>query len=285
MPAYGSTAWAVGYYESGKFAQRTLVEHFSGGIWSVVPSPNPSATQNILYGVAAISDSDVWAVGAQQDANAVWHTLTAHWDGSSWTVIPAVDAGDGGNQFYAVKANASNDVYAVGQQAGAGFPNAALIEHWDGISWSVVASPADKSATALPLGVTATDQTLTVVGQQETDTAPYTTYVAAGVPGALAIQNTPNIAGEENDLFGVATAADGLTWAVGWALDIAAGNHAPLILRGVNGTWSAVSNPSFPNQDSGLESIAAVPGGGLWAVGVTSSSNNSHYQTLIEYHP
>jgi hypothetical protein len=49
MPAPGK-AWAVGFYESGSFAQNTLIEHFSGGIWSVVPSPNPSNTQNLLYG-------------------------------------------------------------------------------------------------------------------------------------------------------------------------------------------------------------------------------------------
>jgi Phosphoesterase family len=284
MPAPGK-AWAVGYFESGSFVQSTLIEHFSGGTWSVVPSPNPSSQHNILYGVAAISDTDVWAVGAQQDSSGVWHTLTEHWDGSSWSVVPAVDAGSSGNHFYAVKANASNDVYAVGQSAGAGFPNTALIEHWDGKRWSVVVSPADPSATALPLGVTATNSSLTVVGQQETDTAPYTTYVAAGALGPLTIRSTPNVALAENDLFGVTTALDGSTWAVGWALDIAAGVHAPLILHGLQGVWSLVASPSFPNLDSGLASIAAVPGGGLWAVGVTSAGNNSNYSTLIEFHP
>jgi hypothetical protein len=287
MPAPG-TAWAVGYFVSGSFVQSTLIEHFSGGIWSVVPSPNPSSQQNILYGVAAISDSDVWAVGAQQDLSRVWHTLTEHWDGSSWSVVPAIDAGSSGNHFYAVKANASNDVYAVGQQAGTGFPNIALVEHWDGKKWSVVASPADPSATALPLGVTATSSSLTVVGQQETDTAPYTTYVAVGTQGPLVIQTTPNVALAENDLFGVTTAVDGSTWAVGWALDTAAGVHAPLILQSVHGVWSLVASPSFPNSDSGLASVAAVPrsGGGLWAVGVTTTSKNAAgYSTLIEFHP
>jgi len=226
----------------------------------------------------------VWAVGAQQDSSGVWHTLTEHWDGSSWSVVPAVDVGSTGNHFYAVKAVASNDVYAVGQSAGAGFPNTALIEHWDGKRWKVVASPADP-ATALPLGVTATSSSLTVVGQQETDTAPYTTYVAAGAMGPLAIQNTPNVALAENDLFGVTTAVDGSTWAVGWALDIAAGVHAPLILHGVQGVWSLVDSPSFPNLDSGLASITAVPGGGLWAVGVTSGGGSSNFSTLIEFHP
>lgn len=81
MPTTGK-AWAVGYYVSGKFVQQTLIEHFDGNVWSVVPSVSPGALQNILFGVAAITDSDVWAVGAEQDANGLWHTLTEHWRSS-----------------------------------------------------------------------------------------------------------------------------------------------------------------------------------------------------------
>jgi hypothetical protein len=283
MPS-AARAWAVGYFVNGRFQQQTLIEHFDGTVWSVVPSPSPGALQNILYGVAAISDSDVWAVGAQQDSAGLWHTLTEHWDGSAWSVVNAVDAGANGNHLYAVKALASNNVYAVGQQAGAAFPNQSLIEHWNGRAWSVVASPAD-AASALPLGVTATATSLTTVGEQETDTAPYTTYVTQGAPGALSIQTTPNAGAGENDLFAAATAADGSTWAVGWDINTTSGNHDPLILQGINGVWSLVSSPGFPaGSDSGLAAITAIPGGGLWAVGVTASSK-SNYSTLIEFHP
>ena len=131
MPTTG-LAWAVGYFENGRFEQKTLVEHFDGAVWSVVPSPSPGGRQNILYGVAAITDYDVWAVGAEQDSNERWHTLTERWDGSKWSVVNAIDAGLSGNQLYAVKALATDDVYAVGQQAGAAFPNQALMERWDG---------------------------------------------------------------------------------------------------------------------------------------------------------
>lgn len=286
MPATGS-AWAAGYFVNGKFQQQALVEHFDGNVWSVVPSPSPGAQQNILFGVAAISDSDVWAVGADQDANGLWHTLTEHWDGSAWSVVNAVDAGANGNQLYAVKALASNDVYAVGQQSGAGFPNQALVEHWNGKSWSVVSSPSDPSASALPLGVTATSSSLTLVGEQETDTAPYTNYVAAGNPGSLSIQTTPNAGTGENDLFAAATAADGSTWAVGWDIDTSTGNHDPLILQGVNGVWSLVSSPSLgAGTDTGFSAITAIPGGGMWAVGVTAPPKGAgNYSTLIEFHP
>jgi hypothetical protein len=278
-------AWAVGYYVSAKFQQRTLIEHFDGTVWSVVPSRSPGDQQNILYGVAAITDSDVWAVGGEQDSDGLWHTLTEHWDGSKWSVVNAVDPGVSRNQFYAVKALARNDVYAVGQQAGAGFPNQALIEHWDGNSWSVITSPSDVSASALPLGVTVTGTSLTVVGQQETDTAPYTTYVAAGTPSNLAIQPTPNAGSGENDLFAAAIGADGSTWAVGWDIEPSTDTHNPLVLQSVNGVWSLVPSPSFPaGSDSGFSAITAIPGGGLWAVGVTATPQGN-YSTLIEFHP
>jgi hypothetical protein len=278
-------AWAVGYYASGKFQQQTLIEHYNGTAWSVVPSPSPGALQNVLYSVAAITDNDAWAVGAQQDSSGLWHTLTEHWNGSAWSVVNAVDAGSTGNQLYAVRALASNNVYTVGQQANSAFPNQALIEHWDGSKWSVVTSPADPSASALPLGLTATSSTLSLVGQQETDSAPYTTYVASGAPSSLSIMTSPNNGTTENDLFAVANAADGSTWAVGWYIDPTSGNHDPLVLQGVSGTWGLVSSPAFGSgADSGLAAITSIPGGGLWAVGVTATSK-SNYSAVIEWHP
>jgi hypothetical protein len=205
------------------------------------------------------TDTDVWAVGAQEDANDVWHTLTEHWDGSTWSVVNAVDAGTSGNQFYAVKALATNNVYAIGQQADAGFPNDALIEHWNGSTWSVVTSPADGSGSALPLGVTATASSLTLVGEQETDTVPYTSYVAAGAPTALSIQSTPNLGTGENDPFAVAIANDGTTWVVGWAINPTSDPHDPLVLQGVNGVFSLVSVPNPANGgDSGFAAITAT---------------------------
>ena len=283
MPSPGK-AWAVGDFINGKFEQQTLIEHFDGTVWSVITSPSPGALQNILYGVAAITDTDVWAVGAQEDANNVWHTLTEHWDGSTWSVVNAVDAGTSGNQFYAVKALATNDVYAIGQQAGAGFPNQALIEHWNGSTWSVVTSPADGSGSVLPLDIAGTTSSLTLVGEQETDAVPYTSYVAAGAPSGLSIQSTPTLGSGENDPFAVAIANNGTTWVVGWAINPTSDLHDPLVLQGVNGVFSLVSFPNPANGgDSGFAAITAIPGGGLWAVGVTATSK-SNYSTLIALH-
>jgi hypothetical protein len=199
-------------------------------------------------------------------------------------VVSAAEAtGSTGSQFYAVTALAANNVYAVGQQSGAGFPSSALIEHWNGSVWSVVSSPSDPFASALPLGVTAAGSTLTVVGQQETDTAPYTNYVATGTPSKLSIASTPDSGNGENDLFGVAVGADGTIWAAGWDINTTTGNHDPLVLQGANGSWSLAFTPGLAG-DSGFAAITAIPGGGLWAVGVTSSAKGN-YSTLIEWHP
>ena len=42
-----------------------LFEHWDGSTWSIVPGANTTGTsaQGILYGVAAVSTGDVWAVG------------------------------------------------------------------------------------------------------------------------------------------------------------------------------------------------------------------------------
>ena len=44
---------------------------------------------NTLVAVAAISSDDVWAVGQQRYTEMEGETLTLHWDGSTWTVVPS----------------------------------------------------------------------------------------------------------------------------------------------------------------------------------------------------
>src|SRR5207253_7101542 len=82
--------WAVGFYGPFSGPTHTLVEHWDGTSWSVVPSPDPSASGSILYGITAVSANDVWAVGDYPYGSAGGHvTLTEHWDGSSWSVVPS----------------------------------------------------------------------------------------------------------------------------------------------------------------------------------------------------
>ena len=277
--------WTVGYFVDASFHEKTLVEHFDGSTWTVVRAPSPGARQNILYGVAAIAENDVWAVGGFQDGKDTWHPLAMHWDGRSWTQVAAAEPGATGNVFYAVSSS-KDGVFATGQQAGTHFPGKSLVEQWDGGVWHVVSTPADPGGTDISLGIAASGSTVSIVGDRESSLAPYTTFVATGGDTGLDPVSTPNAGAGENDLFSAATARDGSTWAVGWLIDPSSGNHDTLVEHGVNGVWSVVDSPN-PNPslgDNGLSSIAHIPGGGLWAVGLTTNTDGNN-AALILFHP
>ena len=60
-----SDAWAVGGRGAiAAITAGTLIEHWNGSHWTVVSSPTPGLLGYELTGVAAVSDHDVWAVGA-----------------------------------------------------------------------------------------------------------------------------------------------------------------------------------------------------------------------------
>ena len=70
-------------------------------------------------------------------------------------------------------------------------------------------------------------------------------------------------------------------------IDPSSGNHEPIIEQGADGRWSIVATPDLSGDqgDNGFAGIAAVPGGGLWAVGLQTNAITGAPQTLIEYHP
>jgi len=75
-----SDALAVGYYTAGVggFPDRTLAERWNGTGWTQVPSPNPSASDNLLGGVAAASPASFWAVGGYANNSQAQQALVFH---------------------------------------------------------------------------------------------------------------------------------------------------------------------------------------------------------------
>jgi hypothetical protein len=54
----------VGYWVGSDGYRRTLAEHWNGSVWSIVSTPvHSSLVEDYLFGVTAITSSDVWAVG------------------------------------------------------------------------------------------------------------------------------------------------------------------------------------------------------------------------------
>lgn len=85
--------WTVGNYSSRKGGTATLIERWNGKKWQQVSSPSPGAFANILYGVAALSSSNAWAVGEYLPTPSAAYTLTEHWNGKAWKVVPSPSPG------------------------------------------------------------------------------------------------------------------------------------------------------------------------------------------------
>ncbi len=133
-----SDVWVVGYYADAISMSRTLIEHWDGSAWAVIPSPNGGPSYNVLTGVAAASANDVWAVG-YYFVN-VDEALVEHWNGSGWTIVPT-PMSSSPNHFTGVAAVSANDVWAVGYLQTGPTTLLTMIQHWDGSSWAVVSSP------------------------------------------------------------------------------------------------------------------------------------------------
>jgi hypothetical protein len=176
-------AWAVGTrFDVPVTFGRTLVEHWDGASWEVVPSPNvdPAGTEgtldNSLAAVAAIGPDDVWAVGSFQERGNVREgppsnrPLAMHWDGSAWRIVAVPDVGLG--ELNGIAAVSADDVWGVGSSWQAGSARRSpLLLHWDGRAWTRIEAPTDASGelagiAAVPGGG------LWAVGSQEAGSAP-----------------------------------------------------------------------------------------------------------------
>jgi hypothetical protein len=158
-------AWAVGGYGQG-VPGRTLIEHWNGTSWSVVPSPNKGPFPNSLSDVVAVAPDDVWAVGTWFTKAFDDRTLTLHWDGTSWSVVSSPTPGRIAD-FAGVVVVATDDAWAVGgwvdPQANA---LRTLVEHWDGTSWTVVESANKGSSDNHLWGIAAAAGRMLAVGDR-----------------------------------------------------------------------------------------------------------------------
>jgi hypothetical protein len=95
-------------------------------MWSVIPSPSPTG-DDILLGVAAISTSDVWAVGDYSDGGN--NHLVVQWNGTSWNVVPTPFRHGTVSTLAAVSADSAGDIWAAGLDINNHFVYHTLIEH------------------------------------------------------------------------------------------------------------------------------------------------------------
>ncbi len=131
---------AVGEDEVGSIA-RSLVLVWDGATWAVAPTPDPGiAADHYVNGVACVSVSSCVAVGRAETAGTS-PPLVLVWDGSAWSDASPPDPAPGvGTNLVGVSCTSTSACVATGWVGSPGTPSA-LVTTWDGVGWSVLATP------------------------------------------------------------------------------------------------------------------------------------------------
>ncbi len=273
--------WAVGFSANGNTSPgyATLAEHWNGSTWSIVPSPTPPgpAISPSLNAVAAISSSDVWAVGGEPPDLASYSGKAnlEHWNGSAWSIVaaPAVSQNWWSSSRFGVAAVASNNVWTVGD--GDSF-------HWDGTSWSVVFLFG--AQTFVAASAAGADNVWAVGSNRYYDSGcvcyygPYT--LAYRWNGTSWVQ-TNSLSPTGYDTFqGTAALSSTDVWAVGTSG--APGTTLTLTENWNGSSWSVVSSANASTSQNVLDAVAGVASNDVWAVGFYANSTNAQL-TLVEH--
>jgi hypothetical protein len=217
--------WAVGHQQDETGTYGTLIEHWDGARWSVVPSPDPGSSGNHLYGVAAAGPGDVWAVG-QRDGSHSDLPLVEHWDGHDWAAVDVPSAGLTGGLLQGVAVHGSQ-VWAVGQSDDGTHQARPLVEHLRGGVWSAEQPAGLGSGFSNVTGVAYADGTVWLVGSYlDQASGNQLTLVARDSGSGWQQVPAPNPGTGDKVLGGISAAGD-TAWAVGYFKTPAA--RSPLI--------------------------------------------------------
>ena len=233
-------------------------------------SASAAGSAGQLHAVAAVSATDVWAVGCSGGCNGP-DSLVLHWNGKKWSKVASPDPSTVSSLLFGVTAVSGTDVWAAGSE----IPDAStllsttMVLHWNGKKWSRVHSPTVSDASTTLYGVSADSATdAWAVGNE-------CIYPACPDPGITTDTFTmhwngkkwsrvasPSFGGTNNVLFGVSALRPDNAWAVGDSSVTGA-----LIVHWNGKKWSEVpaANPGSAFND--LQAVSAASAEDIWAAG------------------
>ena len=204
------------------------------GAWTQNTPANFGGGNNILFGVTAITATNVWAVGNWRNSNgdpstvpptppSPARTLIGHWDGTTFTTVQGPNVtSTSSDRLISVSATSATDVWAVGRTTDNGV-DSALTVHYNGSTWSIVPS-ANPSTTS-------------------------------------------------NTLYSVKALSSTLAYAVGDYKDLNGRSHT-LIEKWNGSVWSEVpTGDIIPGYDSLLFSLSGLSSTDIWSAGATYAPN------------
>jgi hypothetical protein len=229
-----------------------------------VQTPPVSLPGGQLFGVAATSASNAWAVG--QDAGN-GKTVILRWNGTAWKRVPSpVPAG--GGALYAVAATSASNAWAVGGSDGT--PGSTQILHWNGTTWKQVPSPVPAGGGTL-FGVSATSASdawaVGCAGNCFQGFGGIKTLILHWNGTAWKRVPSPS-PGTGSSLSAVTAVSAHNAWAVGCTAFCFLSSASPhTVILHWNGTgWKQAASPAGATIGA-LNGIAASSAANVWAVG------------------
>jgi hypothetical protein len=272
-----NNAWAFGNATGA--ATATLAEFWDGHAWSISPSLNPSGGLfDSFNGGVAIAPGDVWAVGATYNGNTgLYQTLAEHWNGSAWTVVPTPNVSGVNNQFYAVAADGTNDVWAVGIYRVAPGIRGNLVAHWNGSAWSIVPSPNKGTGdNALGSVIAFAPNVAFADGGYNSPNAKTLIERWNGTKWSIAKSKNANT---NSNIFNMITGVGPTdVWALG---DYSTGSIFNSLAEHWNGTnWQLVPSANMGTDFTAIFGGTAVTAHDVWGVGLWSDGSNNFPYTM-----
>jgi hypothetical protein len=263
--------WAVGYFRESTYGEYTpLTLRWNGSQWTRVPVPQGFYGYR-LSAVAALSSTDVWAVGGSGDYGLA---QILHWDGQYWTVLQLPPEPMYG-ELRSVAAISSSDVWTVGGPA-AGYSGMLMLHYSDPCSppsptptgtptATPTAWPIPNCWTDLPVPLPTSATLIDVDGVSSDDVWAVSSYPdtlihwngsawspVSGLPSDARINAVEALAPDDVWIVGGRSTSSGSTTLTAhWN-----GSH-----------WSVVPSPNGSYVHSSLTSISALASDDIWAIG------------------
>jgi len=223
--------------------------------WTAVSNP-PTGGNTDLLSVAAVSSTNVWAVGTTYGAGSYLppdHSFVAHWDGTSWSSVNAIDTATTTDLFDI--AALGSDIWVVGSYRNSGNTGQTLTENY--------CTPPSVNSIAPTSGSTAGGTSVTISGSG----LALTTGVNFGTVAATSVNVTSDTQVTAVSPAGAAGTSDVRIAYFGGLSPISAGDQftynpaapgAPTGVTATGGNASATVTWSAPASNGGAAITAYV---------------------------
>ncbi|HKP53573.1 MAG TPA: SBBP repeat-containing protein [Chloroflexia bacterium] len=241
--------------------------------WQYVVAPR-ERDYNGLSDVDGAAPNDVWAVGGYYNFPGPNPniSLTMHWDGTEWSVIPNTLFG----AISAITVIAPDDAWMVGDYAN-GSDTKTFAAHWDGTSWTRFPTPTRPGLSTLTDVDALASNDVWAVGYNH---GFHSTLIEHWNGAYWAIVPSPPVSfSSDYELYGVSAIAPDDIWAVGNVVET---GTSQILIEHWDGTeWTIVPSPNPGNYQPHLYGVDAVSANDVWAVGTYSDNFGETYKPLF----